>query len=98
KAAPTEKASIQLSSEILTNYVGKYELAPGMIMDITSKDAQLFAQLTGQPQFELFAEKEDHFFLKVVDAQLVFNKDATGKVISTTLYQNGMTIPAKKVE
>ena len=69
-----------------------------MIIDITTKDTQLFAQLTGQPQFELFAEKEDHFFLKVVVAQLVFNKDAAGKVTSATLYQNGMTMPAKKIE
>lgn len=98
KAAPTEKASVTLASEILATYVGKYELAPGMILDITTKDTQLFAQLTGQPQFELFAEKEDHFFLKVVVAQLVFNKDAAGKIISATLYQNGMTMPAKRIE
>src|SRR5690606_14912891 len=98
KAAPTEQASVTLAPEILATYVGKYELAPGMIIDITTKDTQLFAQLTGQPQFELFAEKEDHFFLKVVVAQLVFNKDATGNVISATLYQNGITMPAKKVE
>uniref|UniRef100_UPI004049A191 serine hydrolase n=2 Tax=Gelidibacter sp. TaxID=2018083 RepID=UPI004049A191 len=98
KAAPTEQASVTLGPEILATYVGKYELAPGMIIDVTTKDTQLFAQLTGQPQFELFAEKEDHFFLKVVVAQLVFNKDAAGKVISTTLYQNGMTMPAKKIE
>ena len=98
KAAPTEQASITLAPEILATYVGKYELAPGMIIDITTKDTQLFAQLTGQPQFELFAEKEDHFFLKVVVAQLVFNKDTAGKVISATLYQNGMTMPAKKIE
>ena len=98
KAAPTEQASVTLAPEILATYVGKYELAPGMIIDITTKDTQLFAQLTGQPQFELFAEKEDHFFLKVVVAQLVFNKDAAGKVTSATLYQNGMTMPAKKIE
>jgi hypothetical protein len=98
KAAPTEQASVTLAPEILATYVGKYELAPGMIIDITTKDTQLFAQLTGQPQFELFAEKEDHFFLKVVVAQLVFNKDAAGNVISATLYQNGMTMPAKKIE
>src|SRR5690606_23660223 len=47
KAAPTEQASISLAPEILITYVGKYELAPGMVMDITAKDTQLFAQLTG---------------------------------------------------
>lgn len=98
KAAPTEKASVTLAPEILATYVGKYELAPGMIIDITTKDTQLFAQLTGQPQFELFAEKEDHFFLKVVVAQLVFNKDTSGNITSVTLFQNGMEMPAKKVE
>jgi hypothetical protein len=33
---------------------------------------RLFAQATGQEKFEIFAESETKFFLKVVDAQLEF--------------------------
>ena len=98
KQVPVEKASITLSPEILSTYVGKYELAPGILMEISTKDSQLFTQLPGQPKFEIFAEKEDHFYLKVVVAQLVFKKDNAGKITSVTLFQNGREMPAKKVE
>lgn len=98
KALPSEQVSVTLAPEVLSKYVGKYELAPGVVIDITAKDAQLFAQLTGQPAFEIFAEKEDRFFLKVVAAQLEFEKDGTGKISGLTLYQNGQKMPAKKID
>ena len=98
KLAPVEKTAIQLPETILLKYVGKYELGPGALMEISAAANQIFAQLTGQPQFEIFAEKEDSFFLKVVEAQVVFNKDQNGNVIGLTLFQNGREIPAKKIE
>lgn len=98
KKPDTEKTSITLSPEVLLKYVGKYELAPGVLMEISTKDTQLFTQLPGQQKFEIFAEKEDYFFLKVVAAKLVFQKDSVGKITGVTLFQNGREMPAKKVE
>jgi serine-type D-Ala-D-Ala carboxypeptidase/endopeptidase len=42
-----------------------------------SKAGRLFVRATGQPEYELFAESENRFFLRVVDAQGTFvrNKD-----------------------
>lgn len=103
KLPPAEKApvplpAITLSAEVLSKYIGKYQLAPTVILEIMTKGSQIFTQLTGQPQFEIFAEKEDHFFLKVVPAKLVFQKNEAGKVTGVTLYQNGREIPAKRIE
>ncbi len=98
KMPPSDKESMTLSPEILNYYVGKYELQPGLVMEVTTKENQIFAQLTGQPQFEIFAEKENTFFLKVVEAKLVFDKDAENKVTGLTLYQGGREIAAKKIE
>ena len=98
KAPPVEKETITLSPEVLSQYTGKYELAPGMVMDVTIKENQIFVQLTGQPQFEIFAEKADTFFLKVVVAQLVFDRNTEGKVTGVTLNQGGRQMPAKKIE
>ncbi len=39
----------------------------------------MYAQLTGQPKFEIFPKGDREFFLKVVDAQLTFDVDAAGK-------------------
>lgn len=92
------KTEIKLPKELLGKYVGNYELAPNVNIAVTVKEDQIFGQLTGQPAFEMFSEKEDNFFLKVVDAKLIFNKNADGTISGLTLYQNGQIIPAKKKE
>ena len=98
KKAPDEKPSITVATEILETYVGKYELQPGFIIEVTTTNGQLFAQLTGQAQFEMFAEDEDTFYLKVVTASIDFNKDESDSVTSLTLHQNGQDMPANKIE
>jgi CubicO group peptidase (beta-lactamase class C family) len=98
KDAPAEKTEIVLSSEVLKQYIGKYELMPQFILDVTANDNQIFAQATGQPKFEIFAENDHTFFLKVVAAQLKFNKDENGKVVSVTLFQGGQEMNGKKTE
>jgi len=50
---------------------------------------QLTTQLTGQGQIPVYAESETKFFLKVVDAQVEFFKDAGGAVTHAVMYQNG---------
>lgn len=98
KAPPAEKAAITLAPEVLIQYIGKYQLQPGFIIEVTTKGNQIFAQATGQPQFEIFPEKEDAFFLKVVTANMDFNKDENGKIISLTLHQGGQDMEGKKIE
>jgi CubicO group peptidase (beta-lactamase class C family) len=73
----------------LADYVGRYRLAPQFAIEITTQDGKLFAQATAQPRFQLYAEGDDKFFLKVVDAQMEFTRDSTGKVMALTLVQNG---------
>ncbi len=98
KMPPAEQTVINLTPEVLKQYVGTYELAPGAVLEVTTKGAQIFAQLTGQPQFEIFAESEDTFFLKVVEAKLLFDKNEDGKITGLTLNQGGRQMPAKKTE
>ncbi|MFK8060086.1 MAG: serine hydrolase [Polaribacter sp.] len=96
KKAQKEKKIITVSADILKTYVGEYELQPGFVITITSKENQLFAQLTGQPQFELFAESNTKFFLKVVKASLEFHKNEKGAISALTLFQGGRAMKAQK--
>ena len=93
-----EREVIAVDVKVLESYEGKYELAPSFHIVVSTRDAKLFAQATGQPEFELFAESESKFFLKVVDAQIIFTKDDSGKVTTLTLYQGGAVMPGQKVE
>jgi D-alanyl-D-alanine-carboxypeptidase/D-alanyl-D-alanine-endopeptidase len=95
-SAPKQRSEVTLDPKILESYVGEYELAPTFKIKITREGARLFAQATSQPAFEIFAEKEGEFFLKVVDAQITFSKDEAGAVSGLILHQNGLDQKAPK--
>lgn len=95
---PETKAEMKVSETILKQYVGDYELQPGFILAVTQDGNRLFTQATGQSKVEVFAESETKFFLKVVDAQIEFAKDDTGKVTKLILYQGGQRMEAKKIK
>lgn len=98
KAPPAPKKAITLSPEALKSFEGTYELAPAFKIVVRAQDSQLFAQATGQPEFEIFAEDEDSFFSKVVPASVDFEKDDTGAVSGLILHQGGQDMPGKKID
>jgi D-alanyl-D-alanine-carboxypeptidase/D-alanyl-D-alanine-endopeptidase len=96
---PLRKFEVQtkLDAAVLESYVGKYELAPGVVFDIALQDGQLTAQLTGQPRFPIYAKSQTEFFYKVVDAQITFLKDGQGKVTALVLHQFGIDQTARRL-
>jgi CubicO group peptidase (beta-lactamase class C family) len=98
KPMPEARKEITLSNDILKQYAGKYELGPNFYVEVTIEGNQIFAQATGQGQFEIFAESETMFFAKVAAIKIKFNKDASEKVESFTIYQGGQENVAKKIE
>ena len=93
---PPPRVVVSVEPGILKQYVGTYKLRPGLIFTITVVGNKLMVQLTGQPQFQVYAESETKFFYKVVEAQLTFVKDDDGHVTSLILHQGGMNQTAKK--
>jgi CubicO group peptidase (beta-lactamase class C family) len=87
-----------LDPKVLESYVGVYQFAPGITLTVTREAGQLFAQLTNQSKFEIYAESEKQFFWKVVDAQVSFETDEQGRATAATLHQNGRDQKAKRVE
>lgn len=85
----TRTVELALPPEKLAEFIGEFALAPQATMTMTLEDGRLFTQLTGQSRLEMFARAPDEFFLKVVNAQLLFQRDAEGKVHAVVLRQNG---------
>ena len=96
KPFPAEKKEIAVDPKILDLFVGEYELAPGFTIVIRNEGGRLVSEATGQPIVELFAESETTFFLKDVDAQVEFIRDAEGRVTSLVLSQGGQKMNAPK--
>ena len=80
----------------LEDYVGEYELAPQFKIVVTREGTNLYGQATGQERFQMFPRNEREFFLRVVEARIEFQRDATGKVTGMVLYQGGQTIPGRR--
>ena len=94
---PVERTEVQVAEEILATYVGEYELSAEMSLDITLEDGLLQVQATGQSKLPLFAESEERFFFRAVNAQVSFTKNAAGEVTGMTLHQGGRDQSARKV-
>ena len=92
-----ERVAITLAPESLEGLVGEYALSPQFHINITREGAQLYLQATAQPRFPLYAESENSFFLRVVEAVVTFTRGADGKATSLTLHQGGSSTPGPRV-
>jgi len=89
-----ERKEITVSSKILAQYTGTYEMRPGFDLVITLEGGQLVSQATGQDKMPLFAESETKFFPKAIDAEIEFFKDDKGAVTHLVLHQGAAEIKA----
>ena len=93
-----KRVRVDVDPTVLARYVGKYELADGLLFDIKLVDGQLRLRLGDQPQFPLLAESETRFFLEAVDAQITFVVDAAGQPTALVLHQGGRNQQAARIE
>src|SRR5258708_39693064 len=92
------RKEVTVNPAIFDRYVGRYQLAPNFILAITREGEKLFAQATGQPKVELFAESEREYFLKVTDAQVTFEVSGDSSAPALVLHQIGKDMAAPLVE
>lgn len=78
----------QIDPLLYADYAGHYLLGT-VAFTIRQADSRLYARVTGQAELEIFPEDMDRFFYKAVPAQIVFTRDADGKVTALTLHQDG---------
>lgn len=93
-----KKEKIEIPESVLVTYTGKYEVAPGVIADVTNEGDQLFVQISGQPRFDIFPFEETKFALTVMDAQIEFVKGTDGLVNGLILHQGENKVPGKRVD
>jgi CubicO group peptidase (beta-lactamase class C family) len=92
-----ERPVAALSPEQLDRLVGRYQLAPGVLVTITREGPHLMSQITGQPAYEVFPSGPLEVFWKVVEAQASFTPGPDGHATGLVLHQNGRDLPAPRV-
>jgi D-alanyl-D-alanine-carboxypeptidase/D-alanyl-D-alanine-endopeptidase len=103
---PKQHTEIPIDPKLLDNYIGRYQVTPNLIFEITRDGNRLFAQGSAQipaqaigqpivlPKFELFAEGEKNFFARVADHQITFETGPEGRATSLILHRAGRDMPA----
>jgi len=95
--ATVGNVQVNLPRALLQDYLGRYQMAGGRLLEVTLQNDQLMARLGNQSAFPIFASARDTFFYRVVDAKLDFERDANGKIAAVVLHQNGVDHRAPKL-
>lgn len=95
---PARPTAVSLPTAELDRVAGRYDFGNGLILTVEREGDSLLAQLTGQPQFPIFAEAPLRFFWKVVDARLRFVTDQSGGVTGAVLQQAGQELTGKRLD
>ncbi|WP_280525528.1 DUF3471 domain-containing protein [Pedobacter suwonensis] len=77
-------------------YLGNYQLTPKLVLTVSREGKKVFVQATGQPRIEAFAESNNKFFFKTIQASMEFVKDQNG-LITELIFIQGSTIHAKRL-
>ena len=91
--------AIQVAPAVLDAYVGKYDCGQRQaIMTVSREDNHLYAQIKGQPKFEIFPKSQTVFFWKAVTGQITFVKDPHGKVTGGIFELGGRKLDVPRIE
>ena len=96
--AAMRATSVSVDAKTMAQYVGTYRLQPNFDVTIRLRDGKLFAQATGQGEFELFGKSDTTFFARITPLEIVFEEIKDGKAGRFQLTQGGTTRPAPRVE
>ena len=95
---PTRRTAIELPATALSPYVGTYELASGLEIEVTLRDGALHARSSvGGDPVRLWAETPSDFFVKEADVQISFTRNAGGGVTGLVLHQFGRDRQARRM-
>ena len=90
--------TIRVSPDRLAAYVGGYRLRPDRVLTVKLEGDSLTIDFPGRTRFSLLPWEEGRFFLKVVDLELTFTRDESGRVRTLKMMHEGRRWDAKKVD
>jgi hypothetical protein len=82
----------------LKTYIGTYSFDQGIGAEISLKEGKLYGTQagSGQPPMHLFAVSKTRFKLKAMDAEIIFNSNDKGLVVSITFSVQGQEMEGVK--
>jgi len=87
----------KVDSKVLDSYVGRYEVGPGMSVNVTREGDRLFGQIANQPKMELVPESATQFYIREMDTPVTFVKSENGEVKEAIVELGSRTLRGKRV-
>lgn len=91
-----EKKAVKIDQSVYQNLTGRYQMQ-GFQIVVSVDQGKLMIQATGQDPAEIFPLSETRYFVKVVDAEIEFTRDAAGNVTGLILHQGNVKMKGKRI-
>jgi len=79
------------------DYVGTYQLAPGVLLTVSAEGEQLIRQRAGRDKEPLTLEAPDLYFRKGIEGRLLFQRNEQGKVMALIDRRNNEDVVWKRL-
>ena len=91
------RATVKLLEKVLQQFTGEYNGKLRATITLVNGRLKVKSETTGLPETNLYPENDHHFFLKVMDTDIDFVKDANGKVVRAIVDDEGEHYELTKV-
>lgn len=93
---PKEPTEVPLQTDLIKKYEGTYLMPDGMEISFALARDTFWLSLPGTPEFQVFAESDNKFFLKAFAAACTFLPDEEGTVNTMIWHQGGKDYTAMR--
>lgn len=92
------RENVKLSAEQLQPFAGEYDGKLKAIVTVVNGQLKVQSADVNLPPTNLYAQNNHHFFLKIMETDIDFVKDASGKVVKAVLDDEGEHYELMKVK
>jgi CubicO group peptidase (beta-lactamase class C family) len=94
---PAPYEIVSLDQAKLSDYLGRFQVNPDRVLSLRIDGGKLFAQPTGDPQFELLPISETTFVRRDANAKYAFARSSAGGVDSIQITTGSGSVEAKRI-
>lgn len=97
---PKKKSVVKVDDALLDKYAGNYKIQGDLgVISITHENGRLYCEQNNSGQkYELFAQSQNKFFLRISDVEIEFNTNNKDQITGISLYELGEEISAEKIQ
>lgn len=93
----TDEMPVVIDPSVFDKYIGKYDAGNNNIVVISKDGEKLYAQGLNLPEYQLLPASETEYFLREVNARLMFKVTGDGRTDSILINFNGIESTAIKL-